>query len=481
MSQMLQTSPNFIVPTTRSEEFFGLLFGSYMNAYPKRSGKEYNVGKRDNERQWVFVGTKERMKSVATQSTLNAILADPTFETPFYTPNGYFRRDKRWTESLRWMNALTFDFDNYGESSKEVLERIDRAGLPRPTAITSTPSGGHHVTFMFTEPVRATEKAIRLYSAIMWHMADDLGADKAAVGANRIFRTPTEQSLLYFEPENRYSFALFKEWREINHSFNPCASGFVNVHTGDLMSHPALQYLLTNPCDYGSRDVIAFNLALAMKASDWSEDQAETALLDWFISCCAKGAQAGKKPFTERDVEYKVSYVFRSAKFHGPKAAIIRELTGMAFYYRTRKQWASAKPRSERERSHLNEWKADLLDLLQAEKELSGTQQELANRLGSPLTSFKVILGQLKSVGKVIVETRRGRGGQTVIKLPEALENLVEESNLIIFPVVENKASTPEEIGIVVFADFRKRKIDRIERLKKDKYAAEQPDPEPPD
>ena len=481
MSQLLQVSHNLIELITRPEAFFSLLYSEHMNAYPKRSGLKTNAGKHDSERQWVFVGTKERMKSVATQATLYAVLADPAVDATFYTPNGYYRRDLRLTESLRWLNALTFDFDNYGESTADVLERIDRAGLPRPTAITRTPNGGHHASFFFTEPVRATDKAIRLYSAIMWHIADDLGADMAAVGANRIFRTPTEQNLLYFEPANRYSFDVFKEWREINYPFEPGASGFVNVHTGDLMSHPALQYLLTAPCDYGNRDVVAFNLTLAMKASDWSQEQAETALRDWFISSCAKGAQAGKKPFTERDAVYKASYVFRSSKFHAPKAEIIRELTGMPFYYRTRNHWESAKPRSERERSHLHEWEADLLDLIQAEKELSGTQQELATRLGCPLTSFKAVLGQLKNADKVIVETRRGRGGATVIRLPEAPETADEANNVIPFPMDENGASIPVENSVVVYADFRERNIERIERFSKAKMDLEPPDPGPPD
>lgn len=484
MSLQLQIYQNPIAPLSRSEAFFELLYGTHMKAFPKRSALKAANGrsKHDSDREWIFVGTKERMKSVATQATLNAILADPAVETPFYTPNGYYRRDLRLTESLRWLNAVTIDFDNYGESIADVLERIEWAGLPRPIAITKTPNAGHHATFMFTEPVRATEKAIRLYSAIMWHMADDLGADMAAVGANRLFRTPTEQNLLYFEPANRHSFDVFKEWREINHPFEPGVGGFVNVHTGDLMSHPALQYLLETPCDYGSRDVVAFNLALAMKASDWSQDQAESALRDWFISCCAKGAQAGKKPFTQRDAVYKASYVFHSTKLHAPKAEIIRELTGMPFYYRTRNHWESAKPRSERERSHLHEWEADLLDLLQAEKELSGTQQELATRLCCPLTSFKMILGQLKTAGKLIIETRRGRGGLTIIRLPEARQSASDTSNIIPFTLDEIKPSTAVKSGEIVYVDFKSRIVKQMDQFNNAGIREPtEPEPDPPD
>ncbi|MGG2201896.1 hypothetical protein [Paenibacillus validus] len=425
---------------------------------------------------------------MATQATLYAVLADPAVDTSFFTPNGYFRRDQRVTESLRWLNAYIFDFDNYGESVQDVLERIENAGLPRPTAIVRTPSGGHHAHFFFTKPVRATEKAERLYTAIMWHIADDLGADLYAVGANRIFRTPTEQNLIYFEPANRYDFDVFKNWREINHPFDPTSAGFFNVQTDDLMSHPALQRLLTAPCDYGSRDVVAFNLALAMKASNWSKEQAQSALKDWFISCCAKGAGRGKKPFTQRDATYKADSVYRSNKLHAPKAEIIRELSGLPFYYRTRKHWESAKPRSERElngRIHLHEWEADLLALLETEKELSGTQQELATRLNCPITSFKAVLSQLKADGRVTVETRRGRGGLTVVRLPEPSQDAPAPDNVIDFPEPTAEPVTPIEAireAVIVYADFRNKQIKRIERLPAAAVAEpEAPEPGPPD
>jgi hypothetical protein len=498
MSLQLQAYQNQIAPQSRPEAYFELLYGEHMKAFPKRSATRATKGSRkpDKDREWIFVGTKERMKSVATKSTLYAVVADPEVDTSFFTPNGYFRRDQRLTESLRWLNAYIFDFDNYGESVQEVLERIQDAGLPYPTAIVQTPSGGHHAAFFFSKPVRATEKAERLYSAIMWHIAADLGADLCAVGANRIFRTPTEQNLVYFEPTNRYDFDLFKNWRETNHPFDPKSAGFFNVDTDNLMNHPALQHLLTTPCDYGKRDVVAFSLALAMKASNWSKEQAETALQGWFVSCCPKGAKPGKKPFTERDAIYKARYVYRSNKLHAPKAEIIRELSGLPFYYRTRSKWASAKLRAEREASggrvHLNEWESDILALLQKEKQLTGTQQELATRFNCPLTSFKAVLSRLKSSGKVMVEIRKGRYGITVLRLPETLqESAAEPSNVIPFPKkprdkvtrkIFNKTGTS---AVIYHPDFKTRHVRQVEgvtvSLTVKRRELSKQEPEPPD
>lgn len=478
-----------IVPRSRPEQFFAELYGAHMKPFPKRSGSESKGANRfDQDRQWVFVGTKERMKSVATQATLYAVLADPAVDTTYYTPNGYYRRDQRLTETLRWLNGYVFDLDNYGESLLDLFDRIDQAGLPRPTAIIRTPSGGYHIAYFFTAPVRATERAVCLYTAIMSHMAVDLGADLAAVGANRIFRTPTEQNLIHFNPALRYDFDVFKNWRELNHPYEPANAGYVNIQTGDLMAHPALQHLLTAHCPEGKREQTALTLALAMKASDWPQYRAEEILREWFISCCEKGSRAGKKPFTERDAVYKVKYVYRKPSLHAPKAEVVRELTGLPFYYQTRNHWESAKPRSERERVHLHEWQADILALLESEKEISGTQQELATRFGCPITSFKAALSQLKAAGRVTVEVRKGRCGMTVLRLPgPSQENETAADNVVPFP-----APTSDELAepirkpvVVIHTDFKARQIQRIERRAAapaaDQAAPSEPDPGPPD
>lgn len=482
MSELAMQVQKQILPLTKTEAFFSLMFGEKMKPVPKRYGSPASATKRfDTDRQWIFLGGKYQMKSVATLATLFAVLSDPKVGTTYYTPNGYYRRDQRLTEALRWLNAYVFDIDEPGISVQDVLDRTDQAGLPRPTAIIRTPSGGVHVTYIFTAPVRATQKAIRLYTVIMSHMADDLGADKAAVGANRIFRTPTDQTLIYFDPEQRYNFDVFKDWRDVNHPYDMASQAFINVHTGDLMSHPALMHLLSAPCEVGKRDLVAFNLALAMKASGWTQAEAETALKDWYHLCCEK---SGKNPFTERDAIYKAKYVYRSSKLHAPKASVIRELTGMDFYYQNRSQWAQAKERSERIRSHLYEWEADLLALLVKEKELTGTQQELADMLQAdghtcPLTSFRAVLRKLKDEGRIIVESRRGRGGKTTIRLVDSVESATDniaKENITVHSGRDQVATT-----ITIYVDFVAKKIEKtVCRLPANVKVPDQP-PEPPD
>lgn len=448
----------YITPKTRVEEFFSLLFSNHMNAYPKKTPSPYKKRLYDDERQWVFIGSKEKMKSMATQSTLFAAVGDPEFNSTYYTPNGYYRRDQRLTESLRWLNGYVFDLDISGDTVLDIMDRLHDAGLPSPTAIVKTPSGGHHVSYFFKESVRATPKAISLYTAIMRHIAVDIKSDLSAVGANRIFRTPSESNLVYFNHENLYEFDVFKNWREINHPFTSTKSGEFSIYTGNIMSHPALQYLLEAPCSEGNRDKTAFTLSLAMKASKWSQAEAENAIRVWYATSVHRASAPGKDPFTERDAIYKVEYVYRNSSLNLPSAQMIRELSGMNFYYQNRVTWVSAKPRNERERVHLTEWKEDLLALLESEKELIGTQEELAKRINCPLASFKEVIRSLKESEEIIVETRRGRGGNTTIRLPEQLENHLTTSKGFLLPKNKTKETVINRSGNVIYVNFKKNK-----------------------
>lgn len=469
-----------LVPLTEAEAFFGLLYSAHMQPFPRRFvRKKLGQGHtHDNERQWVFVGSKEQMKSIATQSTLYTVLSDATRDNTYFTPNGYYRRDLRLTETLRWLNAYVFDLDCSGESLTDVFDRTDRAGLPRPTAIVKTPSGGYHIHYFFSEPVRATTKAIKLYTAIMGHLANEIGSDSHAVGANRIFRTPTVESLIYFEPQNRYDFDEFKSWRDLNHPLVDYASdGNVYVHTNNLMNSAAVLQILHTRCNPGYREQTCFTLALAMKAEGWSEEAAKDSILEWHRNYCEQG---GKESFSKRDALYKVHYVYKKSSLHAPSAEAIRELSGMPFYYARKTQWEAAKPREDRVRAHIQERKADLLELIRNEKELTGTQAELSSRISCPLSTYKLIVKNLVSEGVLKVETQRGRGGNTTIWLVD--EEVAEEIQETLEETKE-RAESPEKPKktTVYYVDFiSKVLIRRNEVIEKQAISEDDPEPEPP-
>ncbi|MEK5061074.1 hypothetical protein BK126_26525 [Paenibacillus sp. FSL H7-0326] len=408
--------PDKLVLLNQVEQFFDLLYGTNMKLYPSRV-KSRRTNQYNQDRQWVFVGPREKMQSIATYSSLFGMIADPDKDTTYYTPNGYYRNDQRLTETLRYLNAFVLDIDTPGESLQDIFDRVQESGLPLPTAIIKTPSGGYHVTYIFKESLRATAKRVRLYTGIMTHMSEDLRADAAAVGANRIFRTPTEETLVYFKPNQTVSFDELKDWRDLNHPYDLVNASNYRIRQGDLMNTPALKYLLHKNCEEGSRERTCLTLSLAMKASKWSIEKATAAMTQWHQYYCSKTTKrTGKRPFSLREALYKVKYAYRSANLNAPSAQIIRELTGMDFHYSAFRFFETAKPRHERDRSHFSEWKTDTLTLLYKEKEISGTQQEIANQIGCPLSSFKCVLELLVSEGIIEMETRRGRGGKTIIR-----------------------------------------------------------------
>src|SRR5436305_1581910 len=127
------------------------LFGAQLTEVPKKQ-TEKQIHCYDQDHGWVFVSQNcKDYKAVRTYKTLFAV----TQEATYFTPNTFYRNDQRKETSLRWLNALVIDIDVKGQPEKagmtvpDVLEQIECAGLPEPSLIVQTPSGGFHVYFIF--------------------------------------------------------------------------------------------------------------------------------------------------------------------------------------------------------------------------------------------------------------------------------------------------------------------------------------------
>lgn len=417
-------------PQTKVEQYFRLLYSPFMREIPRQRvrGKKVVTFTYDQERPYVYVGSKRNMKAAATFMTLFSILYDESFDTSFYTPNSFYRNDGRLAENARWINALAVDIDPQPEeivTVAEILDRAEDAGLPRPTLIVNTPSGGYHVTWVFNhdiQPIRATPKTVRLFEAIQRHVAEDMGADLQSIGVERIFRTPTEENICFFNPRT-YDFQYFIDWRSINHPYVPTflRPSFENYN---IMDHPAIRQLYNQEAGFRTRDFSCFTLALAMKFSGYTVDKAVSEIEEWWHECCVKGSNEGKKPFTLTDAIRKVKYVYRQNRLHGPSVEAVEDLTGMSFAYRyaAYRFFTPKKPREERQRVHNAEWKEDLLSLLEREKSLAGAMSAIAERLGCAVSTLKVVLKELMNEGVISVQTKRGRNGSTTVQLLEDLK-----------------------------------------------------------
>lgn len=400
-------------------EALRLIYQDQLTEKPRKSGPQQRDGY-GADFGWVFVSDDcVTAASCRTYHTLSIFSKAYTY----YTPNTFYRRDKRDTAALRWLNALVIDIDvkpggnntaNVGIGLPDVLDRVQASGLPMPTFIVRTPSGGYHVTYAFKEPRKAYSNAIKQYVKLQRSMVAALGGDPKAVGPERFVRMPTQENLVHWTGE-RSAFDTLTEWYWLNAREEvPGGLQRAIIGHGDLLSHPAVQKLLEG-AERGQRDHTCYTLALAYKASGYDVNEAERLLLEW--------NQRLAEPLRLSEVLRKVRSAYKEGAPAGPSAEWIRLLSGLDFTYQ---KWEGAKPREERKTSHYEEWAGDILDSISAhpDKEITGSQRELALCFGVPYTSFKAAIKLLVSRGHISVEvTGKGRSAKTTLKLiPEPTE-----------------------------------------------------------
>lgn len=430
-----------------TEEYLRILYGQHMREMPRmrirsRKGTRFSY---DRQRPWVFIGSKHEMKAASTFATLLSMIWDQELDTTYYTPNSFYRNDIRSKWTARWIHALAIDIDQkpYQHISvQDILDRCDEVGLPLPTIIVSTPSGGYHVTWAFDHSkasVRATFKTIALFEAVQKSVALVMNADLQAVGVERIFRLPTEKNIRYFRPV-AYPFQTFIDWRneyapgdEQTYSIQPVFDYY------NIMNEPAIRTLYNQDAVIGTREATCFTLALAMKFSGYSLQRALEEIETWWHECCEKG---GKEPFSLRDAQYKVTYVYSRSHLHGPSAEVVRRLTGVDFHYNYARIYTGAKPRHERKRSHFAEWKADLLDLIQQEGgSICASQKGIAERLGCAVSTLKYVISELEREGMIRTEKKQGRNGFTRLELAESILSIDMDSTPQLFAKEKNSQS----------------------------------------
>lgn len=389
----------------------------------KQSGYSKHLG-------WVYVCNNfQESKSVRTYQSLFAASEAYTY----YTPNTFYRNDVRHAGSLRWLNALVVDIDvkhgkqNYlvsPDGSERVMlrsltvpdiqDRITEAGLPIPSMIVSTPSGGFHVYWYLASPRRALPSVTKLYNHVQRMVATAIGGDVQAIGAERWFRMPTEANTVFYS-NNRVSFDDLCVWFQEEQESIVTVNRQVCFDVSNLMHHPAILKLLEGVSE-GQRDNSCYTLALAMKASGYEVGAAEQTLYAW--------NERNDPAMLQIDIKRKVRSAYKPGAPAGPSAYWIHQLSGIRFTYQV---WETAKTREERTYSHYEEWAADILAYLQSEGgEVSDSQRKIAAAIYSSAdeatalsySSFKKVIEWLVQRGKITKQvTGKGRGAVTTITL----------------------------------------------------------------
>lgn len=351
---------------------------------------------------------KMEQKAVFMRNTFRS-LADEQYVTAsaFYHPA--WGRSKK---NLRWINALVLDFDGQQEPH-DLAIRIANAGLPSASMMVRTPSSGIHA-WWFLKPVRGTRKAIRLYESLHASLAAELGADPAAVGAERFWRLPTSANVIYSNSK-KYKLSVFRTWRDETRPEDmpgQVQRGQVYAFAAGLLAHPAIKQLQQG-VSQGRRDNACFALAVAHLVSGGSVVETEQILLTWnqfnspamreekVIKCVASAAKGLNKDY---------QHYYNAMRFK------IREITGLEIKYRPITQ---PKAREERKRSHAEEWKQDLITHIEKRGgRMLTSLRRLAKELKIPLSSLKEVLAQLEKEGIIYRDAvGSGRKSFTVLML----------------------------------------------------------------
>ncbi len=409
---LAQKTDNCQVKTLDIDKNFLSIFDNTLPKFGKHVEK--------NNQGHVYVGSliagKMAQKTAFTLEGLKS-MADEQYTTAsafFSTKAG------RTAKNLRWTNALTLDFD-IGKNGKEIdvdeiVVRIADAGLPAASMLVRTPSGGIHA-WWFLKPVRATPRAIRLFTALQSSMAQELRADMAAIGAERFWRLPISANIIY-SGSKKYKLSTFRNWRDENRPQDrpgQPGNGQVYAFTAGLLAHPTVKKLQSG-VKKGQRNNACFALAVAHLISGYSVHETTQILLSW--------NQKNSPPMGENEVLKCLNSASRGLQknyqhYYNAMRFRIKNITGITVKYRP---LTPARPRNERKRSHLHERKQDLILHLQKRgKKKMTTLRRFAEKLNMPFSSLKVVLNELEKE-KVIYRdsVKRGRKSFTILILRNA-------------------------------------------------------------
>lgn len=394
---------------------FQEIYGHHITLAPNRKKGE-GTGLRSSDYAWVYVSSLcQLLKSCRTYKTLSKM----ALKDYYITPNGFYHSKTRNKSTVRWINAIVLDYD--GMDILEVSNYIDYAGLPQPSFFNKTPHGVH-AWWVLSNTLRAGKngKTIKMVEYIQSVMAQDTGADPAAVGVERLVRVPHPDTVVFLNQDfKKVSIGDLLEWKDINHPPEEAYRNNINnvkLFRKGILEQPFFKGLL-NGVDDGWRNHACLTLALAMKWEKYEENQTLEFLLEW--------NKLNNPSLCISTIRSTVRYAYR-CKSKGPSTKKVLEIFGESFIYRC---WVNteAKPREERKRVHLSEWKDDLLSYLEQHDSWEGSVQALADTLKAPKRSIEEVLKLASGEGLIKVEVMgKGRTAKTSVSLIKKVKEVPE-------------------------------------------------------
>ena len=367
------------------------------------TGYKNNVVPERKNRGFLFIVNKKMVHNSIWQRKI--LRKKLNFE--YVTLSAFWRESGgRTKENLRWICALALDFDSVNSKEKlckyKLSLKIADKGLPPASMIVRTPSGGLHI-WWFVKPIRATKKAVILFEALQQSLAIDLGADQLAVGAERLWRLPTSNNVLYSNKKT-YKLSVFKKWRNENRPADMPAPRSENKQfffRKGLVNNSGIQKMLKG-VKAGIRNNSCFSCAVAFLMSGYDRFETEKLLLDW--------NKKNSPPLPEQEVLKCISSACKglikdTRHYYNAMRYKVKMITGEQIKYTT---ITPPKKREDRKRSHIREWIEDIKKLVKKRGGVLALKQtQLAQLLNAPMRSIRAAIKELKNSGELFIFVKK--------------------------------------------------------------------------
>lgn len=360
-----------------------------------------------------------------------------------WTPNiycyGSYSDEKRQItrghseDNLRQINTFVIDFDITSSAEEMTTGDILTAAIDlgfMPTLILKTDKG-YQAYFVLSEAAYVTVhsqfRVVKVAKAISQNLRNyfnqTLPVDMTCNHFG-IARMPRTDNIEFFHADYTYSFQEWLDW-SMKQSDLPFPSKKTNltVISGTAgvkqIDEPWYRMLLNESNIKGAkalmgRNNVLFTLALANFSSGVSQGDCEVVLnafnldLDEPVSTSellklVSSAYSGRYEAASRD------YITLLCRAWVDEKVKHNDLFTHQRWYKFKKK------RSERQKSHLHEWKADVMFYLEQEGQdtpfLQTTKKAIHEAIGIPERSLVRVLNALKAEGKIFYRVKRGRHG----------------------------------------------------------------------
>ena len=352
-----------------------------------------------------------------------------------WTPNtygifGYTDESKRYIRGfeeghLNQINTFVLDIDTKKHTVQDILLACLDDSVGSPTAIVES-ERGYQVYFVLSEPIFMTNKANSKVFVVAKRVADNLKRSLVSVDVDLycndfgFFRMPKEDNLVWFNENAVYNLGeliTFSQRQDDDLGRNlfvvPSRLTLSNVLDTEWFNALIRATDVKGEKGQMGRNNLLFTLALVCMQSGKDENYAFD-LLDQ-VNTNFKRSLKGN----QLHIIIKSAY---SGKYKGAKKEYVESLLqtyvggsievkmGCGVWYKHKKA------RSERQRSHYDEWEQDLVSFIESRAKegfVNTTQKELCLALNIPQSSLNKVLSASKTILKRV--EGRGKASRTIL------------------------------------------------------------------